>query len=175
MAARRERVDPVFRPATPSDVDALTELERAASLAALGHIFPPDAYPYPSEQVRARWVEVVEDPAVVVEVLEDELRPGRLVALVAFDADRVRHLAVSPRHWRQGHARRALAVATGRMAQPRLWVLARNHRARAVYEHLGWTPTGRTGRAEWPPHPEEIELAHPGAAPGPPQPTPDHP
>ena len=160
MPGRAERVEPVFRAATPGDVERLTEVERAASLAALGHIFPPDEYPYPTEEIRARWVELLGSDAVSVRVLDDEERPGVLVALVAFDAERVRHLAVHPRHWRRGHARRALDVATAEMSRPRLWVLEGNTRARSVYEHLGWVPTGRTGRAEWPPHPTEIELAY---------------
>ena len=36
-------------------------------------------------------------------------------------------------------------------------VLVENHRARGLYEHLGWTPTGREQSAEWPPYPVEME------------------
>ena len=160
MPPRPERVEPTFRPATVDDVDVLTAVERSASMAALGHLFPPDEFPYPTADIRARWVATVADPAVTVEVLEDPNLDGRVVAFVAFDAERIRHLAVHPRSWRRGHARRALALATSRMVQPRLWMLEGNHRARGLYEHLGWHPTGRSRPAEWPPHPTEVELAH---------------
>lgn len=49
--------------------------------------------------------------------------------------------------------------AVPRMQRPRLWVLADNHRARGLDEHLGRRPRGRQQRAEFPPHPPEIELA----------------
>ena len=161
MPARREpRPEPQFRPARVDDVEALVAVERGASLAALGHIFPPDEYPYPTDDIRARWLVVLADPSVTTLLLESEERPGEVVAFVAFDADRIRHLAVHPRHWRHGHARRALDVATARMETPTLWMLEQNHRARGLYEHLGWVPTGRSRPAEFPPHPTEIELAH---------------
>jgi hypothetical protein len=36
-------------------------------------------------------------------------------------------------------------------------VLRENTRARGLYEHLGWAPTGREQAAEWPPYPVELE------------------
>ncbi|MBM6405790.1 GNAT family N-acetyltransferase [Phycicoccus sp. CSK15P-2] len=110
--------------------------------------------------MRQRWVEALADPEVAVEVLDDEEHPGLVVAFVAFDEAEVRHLGVHPRYWRRGHARKALGVATSRMVDPRLWVLERNHRARSMYEHLGWAPTGRSRPAEFPPFPVEVELAY---------------
>lgn len=147
------------RRAGPDDAAALTALERAASLAALGHVFPPDEYPYPTDEVRARWDATLAEPGVSVVVLEDPLLPGVLAAFVAVDGERVRHLAVHPRRWGHGFARRILAEATALTPRPRLWVLEANTRARGLYEHLGWVPTGRSQQAEWPPHPTEIELA----------------
>ena len=41
----------------------------------------------------------------------------------------------------------------------RLWCLVENHRARGLYEHLGWRPTGREQTAVWPPYPREMEYA----------------
>ncbi|NHA68334.1 GNAT family N-acetyltransferase [Phycicoccus flavus] len=148
-----------IRPATPEDADRLTTVERAASLAALGHVFPPDEYPYPTDDVRARWVRTLADAAVTVLVLDDELRPGALVAFVAVDdTGCVRHLGVRPRSWGHGHARRMLEAANTRTDRPRLWVLEGNTRARGLYEHLGWRATGRSRAAEWPPYPTEVEL-----------------
>ena len=53
-----------------------------------------------------------------------------------------------------------LAVAAIREAgrTPTLWVLADNHRARGLYHHLGWEPTGQEQPAEWPPYPLELQL-----------------
>lgn len=145
-----------FRLATPADADALTELERAANLVALAHVFPPDEYPYPVDDVRARWQAVLAEPGVTVAVADDG---GRLDAFVAFDRHVLRHLAVHPDRWGTGLARRAIDWATARMENPRLWCLADNTRALGLYEHLGWRPTGRTQHAEWPPYPTEVELA----------------
>ena len=81
------------------------------------------------------------------------------------DTGRLRHLAVHPDHWGTGLAREGvgLAVEDIRAAgrTPVLWVLVANHRARGLYEHLGWEPTGREQPAEWPPYPVEIELRLP--------------
>ena len=41
-----------------------------------------------------------------------------------------------------------------------------NHRARGLYEHLGWEPTGREQAAEWPPYPVELQLRMPESAHG---------
>ena len=141
----------VFRPATAADVDALTALERDTNLVALAHVFPD--VPYPSDEVRERWLRLVADPDVRVEVAGP---PERLDVYLAWDDERLRHLGVRPEQWGRGLARRAVERATG---VRRLWVLRENTRARSFYEHLGWGPTGRAQRAEWPPYPVEVEYA----------------
>ena len=150
-----------FRPATPDDAVALRDLERIASLVALGHVFPPDRHPYPDDDVLARWVLVLADPGVHVEVVEADTG---LVCFVAWDAASVRHLAVHPDHWGRGLAGEAIARATAGIAagganRAVLWCLAENERARGFYEHLGWRTTGREQVAVWPPHPTEVEYA----------------
>jgi GNAT superfamily N-acetyltransferase len=139
----------VFRPATESDADALTTLERETNLVALAHVFPD--VPYPSDEVRARWQRLLADPEVRVEVAGP---PQRLDVYLAWDEERLRHLGVRPELWGRGLARAAVERATG---VRRLWVLRDNTRARGFYEHLGWTPTGREQQAEWPPYPVELE------------------
>jgi GNAT superfamily N-acetyltransferase len=141
----------VFRPATPADAVALTELERDTNLVALAHVFP--GVPYPEDSVRERWERLLVDPEVRVEVAGPA---DRLDVYLAWDDERLRHLGVRPDQWGRGLARQAVARAHG---VRRLWVLADNDRARAFYEHLGWTPTGREQEAEWPPHPTELEYA----------------
>ena len=149
-----------WRPAGPDDAVTLRDLERAANLVGLAHVFA--GLPFPDVAVLARWQSTLADPGVTVEVLEDPAP----VALVAHDsAGRLRHLAVHPDRWGSGLARSAVARsvaairASGRT--PVLWVLAANHRARRLYDHLGWEPTGREQPAEWPPYPVELQLRMP--------------
>jgi GNAT superfamily N-acetyltransferase len=139
----------VFRPATPADADALTALERDTNLVALAHVFTDVPYPY--DDVRARWLRLLADPEVRVEVAGPA---GQLDVYLAWDDERLRHLGVRPDLWGRGLARRAVERAEG---VRRLWVLRDNARARGFYEHLGWASTGREQEAEWPPYPLEME------------------
>lgn len=147
-----------FRAAGTADAVALRDLERDANLVALGHVFPPDRFPFPSEDVLARWREVLADPGVRVEVVDGETG---LQCFVAWDAATVRHLAVHPEAWGTGLARAGVARAVTAIraggGQPVLWCLVDNPRASAVYRHLGWETTGRRREAVWPPYPVELE------------------
>lgn len=136
------------------DADALTGLERDTNVVALAHVFPGVDYPY--DEVRARWLSLLLDAGVRVEVLGP---PDRLDVYLAWDSGRpwrLRHLGVRPEAWGLGLARRAVERATGTR---RLWVLRENTRARGFYDHLGWAPTGREQQAEWAPYPVELEYA----------------
>lgn len=160
--AARDRL----RRATPQDATALRDVERAASLQALGHVFPPEEHPYPDEGVLARWVATLDDPDVTVVVTEDD---AGVSSFIAWDRTVVRHLGVRPDAWRRGLATRVLehALATPDGSPSRLWCLAENHQALAFYAARGWVRTGRSRRAEFPPFPEEVELTvRPGGAPG---------
>jgi RimJ/RimL family protein N-acetyltransferase len=153
---------PRFREATDDEADGLALLERSANLQALAHIFPPEKYPYPTDDVRDRWREVLQNPSVHVGVAEDVTG---LAAFVAFDDNLLRHLAVRPDLWGTGLAGSAVNWACGRATVHRLWCLEENTRARGFYGRLGWTPTGRRRRAEFPPYPAEVELASPRSSP----------
>lgn len=144
-----------FREATIGDADGLTRLERSANLEALAHIFPPEQFPYPSDDVGVRWLELLRDPSVRVGVSEDA---DGLASLIAFDDEVLRHLAVRPDLWGTGHAKAAVSWAVGRSPIQRLCCLEENTRALGFYEHLRWTRTGRHKDAEFPPYPVEIEL-----------------
>jgi GNAT superfamily N-acetyltransferase len=146
-----EREASLFRPATADDAGAMTALERDTNLVALAHVFPD--VPYPDDAVRERWLRLVADPQVSVEVVGP---PERLDVYLAWDAERLRHLGVRPEQWGRGLARRAAERAAG---VRRLWVLRDNARARGFYEHLGWAATGREQQAEWPPYPVELEYS----------------
>ena len=141
-----------WRRAGTADADALAALERDANLVALAHVFPPDRFPFPYDAVRDRWAATLAEPDVVVEVVDGD---GRLDAFLAHDAATLRHLAVHPDRWGDGLAREGVERAALAGAN-RLWCLVDNHRARALYEHLGWRETGERRRAEWPPHPVEL-------------------
>lgn len=143
----------IWRRATPDDAVALRDLERIASQTGLAHVF--GALPYPDDDVLARWALLLGDPTVVVEVVEDE---HGLVALAAHDGSTLRHLAVRPDQWGSGLGREGFARAEAAGAR-RLWVLEANGRARALYESLGWTPSGVTQECPWPPFPTEVEYA----------------
>ncbi len=141
----------VFRPAVPTDAPALTDLERDANLVALAHVFGDT--PYPWDAVHERWTRTLADPAVRVEVAGPA---ERLEVYVCWDAALLRHLAVRPESWGSGLARQAIERAA---EVDRLWCLVENRRARGLYEHLGWHPTGHERAAEWPPYPREMEYA----------------
>lgn len=140
-----------WRRATPADAGPLADLERDANLVGLAHIFGD--LPYPYDAVLSRWVLVLDDPEVVTEVVDGE---RGLIAFVAHDPESLRHVAVHPDAWGQGIAREAVgrSVAAG---ATRLWVLTENHRARGLYESLGWGPTGVTQECPWDPYPTELE------------------
>lgn len=144
-----------WRRATADDVVALRDLERIASRAGLAHVF--GELPYPDDDVLARWALLLDDPGVVVEVVEDD---DGLVALTAHDGATLRHLAVRPDHWSAGLGREGFVRAQAAGAR-RLWVLEANARARGLYESLGWAPTGLTQECPWPPYPIEVEYAAP--------------
>jgi GNAT superfamily N-acetyltransferase len=145
-----------WRTATAADAVALRDLERAANLVGLAHVFGD--LPFPDEGVLARWREALADPDVTVLMTD--------TAFTSWDrAGRLRHLAVHPDHWGTGLARAGVELAVAGIRAhgrtPVLWVLDANHRARGLYDQLGWVPTGRRQQAEWPPYPTELELCLP--------------
>lgn len=150
----------MFRAATDQDLSALTALERTANSAALSHVFPPETYPFPDNAVLARWRLVLDDESAEVLVADDPAGAG-LVACVAFDPTTLRHLAVHPDHWGEGLATKAVETALHAMDRhgsttASLWCLKDNHRARRLYEYLGWHATDDVREAAWPPHPLEM-------------------
>ena len=85
---------------------------------------------------------------------------------MTFDDTTIRHLAVRPARWGAGLARLLMTEACARIEGPvRLWCLVENHRARGLYEHLGWVDTGVRQPSEFPPYPIEMEYELPAASP----------
>ncbi len=153
----------MFRNATVADLTALRDLERAANLAALSHVFSPERFPFPGDDVLARWALVLDEPGCDVLVVEgaDGSEGGGLVAFAAYDDTTLRHLAVHPDRWGKGIATAAIRAVLHAMdhrgaTEASLWCLEENQRARRLYEHLGWRSTEDRGQAPWPPHPVEM-------------------
>jgi tRNA dimethylallyltransferase len=150
--------DVVLRPAAAEDAESLFDVQRRASLAGLGHIYPPDLYRFPDEAVRARWREAVDGGATEVVVAE---RGERVVGLAAWTDGWLDGLYVLPEEWGSGVAGRlhdaALRGIAERGAQAaRLWVLEHNARARRFYERRGWRADGSERVVPFPPHPLDI-------------------
>jgi GNAT superfamily N-acetyltransferase len=148
----------MLREANVDDLAALRDLEREANLVALAHVFPPDRFPFPDDDVLARWALVLDEPGVTVEVRDAE---NGIDLLVAYDDRTLRHLAVRPDHWGEGLASQAIDTALRAMdargtTVAELWCLEENHRARRLYEHLGWRASADRRPAPWPPHPTEM-------------------
>lgn len=149
----------MFREASHDDLSALLVLEREANLAALGHVFPPDRFPFPDDDVLARWALVIDEPGTSV-VVRDVEGDG-IDAVAAYDDHTLRHLAVRPDRWGNGLASRLIETVLHAMdlrgtTIAELWCLEENHRARRLYEYLGWRPTSDRQPAPWPPHPTEM-------------------
>ena len=128
----------------------------------LAHVFGD--LPYPDDDVLARWVLLLDDPEVVVEVVEDSRHGGAgWWRFAAHDGHSLRHLAVHPDRWGTALGREGFHRAEAAGAR-RLWVLFEaNTHARGLYESLGWAPNGDHQECPWPPYPTELEYAAPSA------------
>ncbi len=127
-------------------------------MAALGHIFPQDVYPFPREVVRQRWAAEMADAEIGVYVCTDEA--GSITGFAARRGDEVLHFGTAPRTWGSGLAASLhdalLASFPESVTHCRLRVFAENGRARRFYEKLGWTCTGKVTRSTFPPHAELV-------------------
>lgn len=149
-----------IRRARPDEVRRLARMEKAASEAALEHIFPPEDYPYPSDEIARRWRRLLRHPRVQVRVLDVDDAP---VGYLAFDDERIRHLGIVPQQSGQGYGTRLLDYACGEIfsagaEECTLWVLVDNTRARELYRARGWTETDERRDCEFPPYPPEMRM-----------------
>lgn len=151
------------RRATTDDLDALLDVQQEGAVAALAHIFPQDAYPFPRVVLRQRWCEELADPAICGYVGVDGA--GAIIGFAAIRGNELLHFGTAVSTWGSGVAQElhaALVDELSRTAPPRsghLWlrVFEANIRARRFYEKLGWYGTGRRTRSSFPPHAVLVE------------------
>ena len=125
----------MIRPARPSDAAAIAAVEAHVDPAAWS---PATVERFLALPTTVAWV-VAEDPV------------AHLLTTVVIDEAEVLTVAVHPAHRRRGHAARLLAHARaawieGGVVRAHLEVREDNAPARALYEHLGWSPAGRRPR-----------------------------
>jgi RimJ/RimL family protein N-acetyltransferase len=141
-----------IRPSGRDEAELHFGLQRAASLAGLSHIFPPEEFPYPDDAVRERWRAF---PGAVLVAEQD----GAAVGLAAFADCRLHGLYVLPAVWGTGVARAlhdSVLAALPDCAEVKLWVLEDNRRARRFYEKHGWRRNGEQRIVEYPPSPLDV-------------------
>jgi tRNA dimethylallyltransferase len=150
-----------LRAAGPEDAEAVFQIQREASLAGLAHIYPPERYPYPAEEVRRHWREALANGVTRVVVAE---QGGRVLGFASRTRDRLDGLYVVPDAWGSGlagrlHDEALRGIAASGEPVARLWVLEHNGRARRFYERRGWTPDGTERVVPFPPHPLDVGYA----------------
>ena len=144
-----------MRGARADEAEALAAIQAEASLAALAHIFPPELYPFPHDEVSERWREFVADACYHVLVAEDG---GRAVGVAAIRPGWLDGLYVAPSHWgtRVAGLLHDAALELHGPGECRLWVLEHNTRARRFYERRGWREDGTTRVVPFPPNPLDV-------------------
>jgi GNAT superfamily N-acetyltransferase len=151
----------VIRDARPDDLETLLRIQREASVAGFAKVFPPDRYPYPTDDVREVWREALADPEVDAYVYELQ---GEAVGIVTVDSDFLRQLYVLPAQWGSGIGSALLERGLERMRErgatrAKLWTLEGNERGRRFYERRGWGLTDVTRVVPYPPQPIDVQYA----------------
>lgn len=147
-----------IRRAGLDDLERLVAVQRVAEVAGLGHVFPPDRYPFPVDEVRDRWRSWLAAGEARILLAE---QGARAVGTVCASPGWLQGFFVVPDAWGSGLADRLhdQAIATLRAAADppcRLWVLEANGRARRFYERHGWRRDERRRPVAFPPYPVEV-------------------
>jgi putative acetyltransferase len=149
------------RAAREGDLETLLEIQREAAVAAFGHIFPQDRYPFPTDDIREVWRETLADPGVEVYVSEVDGEPAGSVSV---DDEFLRTLYMRPRYQGAGVGSALHDLALERLKArgcrtAKLWTLEENWNARRFYERRGWTLTAETRVVPFPPNPIDVQYA----------------
>ena len=151
-------MDVTIRLARADEAEVLFEIQKAASLAGLGHIFPPDRFPYPDDAVRERWRDVVARADHQAFVADTD---GEVVGVAAIEGDWLNGFYVLPDGWGSNvapalHEAVVDSIRAAVAATAHLWVLEANARARRFYERRGWRENGTTRVVPYPPNPIDV-------------------
>jgi GNAT superfamily N-acetyltransferase len=147
-----------IREARADEGPVLAAVQELASVAALGHIFPPELHPYPRGVVQAHWGAALDDPAKRTLIAVSEDQP---VGAACVYEEWLEGLYVVPEQWGTGlggrlHDRALEVVRELGSERCHLWVLEDNARARRFYERRGWRENGTTRVVEFPPYPLDV-------------------
>ena len=151
-----------IRAARPDEAETLLAIQRDACVVAFAHIFPPDAYPFPDDEVRGNWRDLLANPqGSEVYVAEAD---GVPVAAVSLGAGFLSTLYVVPAHQGTGVGTALHDLALDRLRahgndSARLWTLEENWDARRYYEKRGWTLTDERRVVPFPPGPIDVQYA----------------
>ena len=148
----------MIRPARPDDVESLLAIQRAACVKAFGHIYPPELYPFPDDDIRAMWGDALADANLEAYVAEVD---GTPVGCAAVRDAFLRNLYVVPERWQGGVGTMLHDLALERLRvrgerEAKLWTLEENWAGRSFYEHRGWTLNGETRVVPFPPNPIDV-------------------
>lgn len=148
----------MIREARPDEAPVLAAIQRDASLAALAHVFPPELYAYPIDDVTRRWEESLADEAVTVLVAQED---GAPTGVAGCRSEWLDGLYVLPEWWCRGVGRALHDEVLDRLRTEacercHLWVLEDNDRARQFYERLGWAENGTSRVVPFPPNPIDV-------------------
>lgn len=150
----------LLRSATMADLPELLDVQEEGARVGLGHIFPQDVHPFPRSALEARWASEIAGREVGVYVVGRHGEP--IEGFAAVRGNELLHFGTALRTWGSGLAAAVhgeildLLAASGEPSA-RLRVFEDNHRARRFYEKVGWTPTARRTRSNYPPNPVLIE------------------
>jgi GNAT superfamily N-acetyltransferase len=148
----------VIREAKAGEAATLAGIQRDASLAALAHVFPPELYAYPLDDVTRRWEDFLADGEVTVLVAEEN---GSVTGVAGCRYEWLDGLYVLPQWWKRGVGRALHDEVLARLRADgcercHLWVLEQNDGARRFYERLGWAENGSSRVVPFPPKPIDV-------------------
>ncbi|GAB4051277.1 GNAT family N-acetyltransferase [Catellatospora paridis] len=145
----------LLRLAAREDLGDLLDVQQEGAQRALARIFPQDAYPFPRDEIFARWAAEIADPGIEAYVIE---HAGRVSGFAATRGDELLHFGTAVDTWGTGlavaaHDEILQRLAASGVSLARLRVFEENHRAIRFYEKLGWQRTVARTRTSFPPHP----------------------
>lgn len=144
----------VLRPLRRDDLDALLVVQREGAVLGLGHIFPQDVHPFPTEQLRERWIVEMEDPQVQCFAV---VAGSEIKGFAATREAELLHFGTAVATWGSGLAAQVhdeVLDSLRAQGHARAWlrVYEENHRAARFYARRAWRPTGVTSRSTYAPY-----------------------